>query len=573
MEPKTALSPFDKDDADVILRSSDNVDFHVYKVVLRMVSGIFHDLFSIPQPLHPHPNDIHPERGIPLIPVPEDGKTLDCLLRLCYPTPDPEAVDDVDLLAAVFTAARKYDMEDAASRMKKSILQLGTDASLHERTIRIYAKAIQLGLEDVAHAAAHASTSWQTFNYVAELDNITAGALYRLLRFRRMHPERPQSFTFCHPGPDERPGTASVGVSTAESPASPKPVVASAIFNHPSADIIIRSSDNVDLRLSRTILTIASSVLAEMLSQPSFALTTTSLPESGRILHMLFQVAYPMEDPRVSDLDEAIALHDTAEKYKMSFAMDFARRAFLQCTHANPLRAYFIAMQRKWTPEARQAASQALFLQSDPWVPEMETSPASVYHQFLDYRTVYHKLVYEGSRRRMLFASQSKMQKAQHWSDLRLDKGDKSGYMADRLLTDIHTKVMPDLPAKGVEGVLAIAYSKELDSDGSMREKLLDADEKLATRLRDACNKVRIHPSTCRTHSIEQDASRYVHNACLTGVVSLAFIVTQTRRACSCRGPFHRGVSAAQCIHGRTIIKCFLLLRRVHLPQGHGAYR
>ncbi|KAF8273062.1 hypothetical protein EI94DRAFT_1564704 [Lactarius quietus] len=42
--------PFDDADADIILRSSDQVDFHVYRVLLSKSSPFFKSIFSLPQP-------------------------------------------------------------------------------------------------------------------------------------------------------------------------------------------------------------------------------------------------------------------------------------------------------------------------------------------------------------------------------------------------------------------------------------------------------------------------------------------------------------------------------------------
>lgn len=43
-----AASPFDDRNADVIFRSSDDIDFHVHKSILSFASPFFHDLFTLP---------------------------------------------------------------------------------------------------------------------------------------------------------------------------------------------------------------------------------------------------------------------------------------------------------------------------------------------------------------------------------------------------------------------------------------------------------------------------------------------------------------------------------------------
>ena len=68
--PQKAQPPFDKLSADVILRSSDRVDFRVHRTILVEASPVFSDMFSLPQPtaemidgcawvrLHDDPSDV-----------------------------------------------------------------------------------------------------------------------------------------------------------------------------------------------------------------------------------------------------------------------------------------------------------------------------------------------------------------------------------------------------------------------------------------------------------------------------------------------------------------------------------
>ena len=46
-----ATAPFDHAKADIVLRSSDNVDFRVFKLFLSLASPVFETLFDIPQPV------------------------------------------------------------------------------------------------------------------------------------------------------------------------------------------------------------------------------------------------------------------------------------------------------------------------------------------------------------------------------------------------------------------------------------------------------------------------------------------------------------------------------------------
>ena len=48
--PSTASYPFDKTNADIILRTSDLVDFHVFSQILIAASPFFEGMFDVPQP-------------------------------------------------------------------------------------------------------------------------------------------------------------------------------------------------------------------------------------------------------------------------------------------------------------------------------------------------------------------------------------------------------------------------------------------------------------------------------------------------------------------------------------------
>ncbi|KZT05033.1 uncharacterized protein LAESUDRAFT_656693, partial [Laetiporus sulphureus 93-53] len=86
--PTRAAAPFNKNSADVILRTADEVDFHLHKAVLMLASSVFEDMFSILQPAV-SAAELDFETDLPIVPVTETSKTLDALLRLCYPTADP----------------------------------------------------------------------------------------------------------------------------------------------------------------------------------------------------------------------------------------------------------------------------------------------------------------------------------------------------------------------------------------------------------------------------------------------------------------------------------------------------
>ena len=73
---------FDVLDANLIVRSSDFVDFRVHKPVFAMASSVFKDLFSLPQP-----SDSESDDDFPVVKLPEDSELLHSLVSIIYPVP------------------------------------------------------------------------------------------------------------------------------------------------------------------------------------------------------------------------------------------------------------------------------------------------------------------------------------------------------------------------------------------------------------------------------------------------------------------------------------------------------
>lgn len=76
------LELFDVPDANLIIRSSDSVDFRVHKPVLAVASPVFKDLFSLPQP-----PDSESDDDLPVVQLPEDSELLHSLISIVYPVP------------------------------------------------------------------------------------------------------------------------------------------------------------------------------------------------------------------------------------------------------------------------------------------------------------------------------------------------------------------------------------------------------------------------------------------------------------------------------------------------------
>jgi hypothetical protein len=83
INPTTSpLEPSDTSDANLVIRSSDFVNFKVHTPVLAVASPFFKDLLTLPQP-----PDSESVDGLPVIQLPEDSELLSTLVSMLYPLP------------------------------------------------------------------------------------------------------------------------------------------------------------------------------------------------------------------------------------------------------------------------------------------------------------------------------------------------------------------------------------------------------------------------------------------------------------------------------------------------------
>ena len=139
-----AGSPFNQPSADITLRSSDHVDFHVHRIILSQASPVFADMLTVPQP---HPPTRHGD-ACPIVDVTEDSKTLRNLLLLCYPVNKPD-LGSLDDIVSVLEGALKYDMEWPITLLTRDLLAL-----IPLNPLRVWAIASRTGLDTVVKQAA-----------------------------------------------------------------------------------------------------------------------------------------------------------------------------------------------------------------------------------------------------------------------------------------------------------------------------------------------------------------------------------------------------------------------------------
>ncbi|KIJ65941.1 hypothetical protein HYDPIDRAFT_27155 [Hydnomerulius pinastri MD-312] len=177
-----ATSPFDHAKADIILRSSDNIDFRVFKLFLSLASPFFETLFDIPQPIEESEKQ-EVKDGLPVIPVSEDSKTLDALLRFCYPctlAEDPKLEDLKDVID-VLEAAKKYSLNTIE---KKAAQAISNPKILEVEPLRCFAIAHRGRLRDKTLLAAKYTLRQPLIpTWFEEIELLTATDLLALLTY------------------------------------------------------------------------------------------------------------------------------------------------------------------------------------------------------------------------------------------------------------------------------------------------------------------------------------------------------------------------------------------------------
>ncbi|CDO73321.1 hypothetical protein BN946_scf185008.g83 [Trametes cinnabarina] len=403
--PSTASPPFDSESADITLRTSDNVDFHVHRAVLAIASPVFATMLELPQPERSQSLTTSDPLARSRVIVSEDSKTLDVLLRLCYPVAKTQQ-RDMEGIASVLEIAMKYEMEWPISFLSK---ELETFAG--QDPLRTWAVACRLGLDGVAHTAVasllqpgNAAKTLDLTNLVhsegpAVLDGASAGHYFRLrgcLRQGKVDPD----ISLISPPPLHPSSFASLDVSSLQ------------FFSEiPGHDVICRSRDGVEFRAHRAILSMQSPALkrsffggetptsdsteAESLSGVDEAipkpptLQTIVLGLSHRALALLLNICYGELDETVTTPEPPLLaeLMAVSEEYEMKQVLAVVKRLWESCARRRPLDAYFTAIRYGSPASARAAAKLTLSSRAFPeqYSPSMEHAPARSYHHLMRY--------------------------------------------------------------------------------------------------------------------------------------------------------------------------------------------
>ena len=179
---KDAPPPFNKPVGNVILRTVDLVDFRVREGILAEASSFFEDMFTLPalpadRRKRKERDDQEYRDGIPVVPVSETARTLNNLLRFCYPVANPE-MRSADEVCEALDASRKYLMEQAEKDIK---CQFAAQAERCD-PLKLYAFAARRSWKEEMRIAAMGCllAPFPVGTWVPEMELVGAGTYMRL---------------------------------------------------------------------------------------------------------------------------------------------------------------------------------------------------------------------------------------------------------------------------------------------------------------------------------------------------------------------------------------------------------
>ena len=153
--------------------------------------------------------------------------------------------------------------------------------------------------------------------------------------------------------------------------------LANLLFDHPGADLIIRSHDSYHFRVPKIYIINCSPILGELIQtasdSPSNAnsgasLPVVQLPEIGKILNCLLTFIFPVTPVLLPTPDENMELLSVAQKYQIGSVLThvrdrIARHHPLPTSLEPALRIYSLAQKYGLRPEALQTARAVLLKQ------------------------------------------------------------------------------------------------------------------------------------------------------------------------------------------------------------------
>lgn len=163
---------------DLIIRTSDGVEFHVERERLAIASPVFTDMFFLP---HPPGGTSLSSAEKPIMDVSESGAVWERILYMCHHPPEPAF--EYTHMQSLLDAGRKYSISAVKERMGQ---MLRSPDYLDKKPVSVYALACAYSITDVARLAARRTLRLgPVFEYVPELAAISGRAYHYLLQYRQ----------------------------------------------------------------------------------------------------------------------------------------------------------------------------------------------------------------------------------------------------------------------------------------------------------------------------------------------------------------------------------------------------
>ena len=194
--PFVVDAPFnDKFLADIVLRSSDGVDFFVSKSILSFASPFFRAMVELPVPSSStgeSDQEVLTKDGLPVIIMDEStAPVLDAVLRILYPDGGLPALDDIDIALGVTLVADKYEMARVSALSERALLTVdmsGKGAKALEISLMCRARGSKVTAQHfalewlknpfpdtycapVSEGRVSASDIWRVFDYRKRVEN------------------------------------------------------------------------------------------------------------------------------------------------------------------------------------------------------------------------------------------------------------------------------------------------------------------------------------------------------------------------------------------------------------------
>ena len=163
-------------DANIIIRSSDQVNFQVHKSLLVLSSPFFKSILSTQSQA----------TDLPVVQFTEDAELVNILVSLLYPIP-PVIPSSYEKVFALLAACQKYDMTSIQSSIRAEVIRGSFPAPIGTEAFRAYAIASDLGLIPEMESAARLTLGYpMTFESLGEaLQYFKGRVLCDLVRYRK----------------------------------------------------------------------------------------------------------------------------------------------------------------------------------------------------------------------------------------------------------------------------------------------------------------------------------------------------------------------------------------------------